>query len=71
MSDFVSFAELHERFYNNQIKLLQELSLRSDKRLCFYTLGFAEGLILDEVNQKWRDAYQQNRFDIWKEEQED
>jgi hypothetical protein len=35
-----------------------------DKRICFYAIGFAEGLLLDKLNPKWHDNYLIDKFNI-------
>ncbi len=64
LPDFVSFTELKTSMYLNEIKKLLENKLNEVKRVCFYSVGFAEGIILDKLNKSWRDKYLHDKFYI-------
>jgi hypothetical protein len=64
LSDFVSFNKYKEEFYKSQSNQLIQLGLKEDKRICFYAIGFAEGLLLDRLNPKWHKDYLINKFYI-------
>jgi len=64
LSDFVSFNKYKEEFYKMQSNQLIQLGLKEDKRICFYAIGFAEGLLLDKLNPKWHDNYLTDKFNI-------
>jgi hypothetical protein len=40
----------------------KELKIQADKRVCFYSVGFAEGLLLDADNKTWRNKYLTSKF---------
>ena len=64
--DFVPFDKYQTDFYQKQINQLKTNNLEVNKRVCFYAVGFAEGLILDKLNPSWRDQYLANKFFIEK-----
>lgn len=62
--DFEPFESLKAKMYNNEIKNLLGNKLNEAQRICFYSTGFAEGLILDKLNKKWRNSYLTDKFYI-------
>lgn len=64
LSDFISFKELKNKFYEDEIKKLRKLSLSEAQRVCFYSLGFAEAILLDRITPTWQDKYLINQFSI-------
>lgn len=64
LRDFVSFGKYKGMLYQKQQELLGTLELKKNKRLCFYTIGFAEGLLLDVINPGWKSTYFINKFFI-------
>ncbi|MBK8984432.1 MAG: hypothetical protein IPM38_19460 [Ignavibacteria bacterium] len=64
LSDFVAFDKYKDDFYKSKISLLNQQSIENDKRICFYEIGFAEGLLLDKLNPEWRDNYLTDKFYI-------
>jgi hypothetical protein len=66
LPDFVPFKKYREEFYRNQLNRIAEFDLAKDRRTCFYAVGFAEGLILDELNPSWRMKYLVERFFVEK-----
>ncbi len=64
LEDFISFREYKEKFFRAQQEELKNLQLNKDKRVCFYGIGFAEGLLLDKLDPGWRLSYLSNRFYI-------
>ena len=50
--------------YNNEIDNLLHSKLNEAKRICFYSVGFAEGLLLNKVNKDWRKNYLKDKFYI-------
>jgi hypothetical protein len=65
LSDMPGFTPLKKytiAFYQTQLKSLLQLTLPNEKRVCFYAVGFAEGLLLDWVNPGWRKRYFKNKF---------
>jgi hypothetical protein len=53
-------SELRENIFNQ----LKEWELKDNKRLCFYSFGAAEGLLLDRVNINWKEKYFTEKFFI-------
>jgi hypothetical protein len=64
LPDFISFAELKTKMYRNETRNLLEKKLRESKRVSFYSIGFAEGIILDRLNKQWRKKYLTDKFYI-------
>ncbi|RMF59681.1 MAG: hypothetical protein D6748_05895 [Calditrichaeota bacterium] len=57
LPDFEPFDSLKTKMYRQEIKKLLEYKLNEEKRRCFYSAGFAEGLLLDKLNKNWRERY--------------
>lgn len=51
-----------QQFYNNELQSLKVMKLETEKRICIYPVGFAEGLLLDAVNKQWRQKYFTDKF---------
>lgn len=66
LSDYIDFDSYHKQSYDKNLRRLQTQALNFDQRTCFYTLGAAEGLILDRVNPDWRNRYFDEKFFIEK-----
>lgn len=64
LTDFVPFNKHKEELYVAQSKSLISSKLEIDKRICFYAIGFAEGLLLDKLNPKWHDKFLTDKFYI-------
>lgn len=62
LPDFVPFQTYRKKLYNSQMEKLVKQQLNEDKRVCFYSAGFAEGLLLDKINPAWRSAFLKDRF---------
>jgi hypothetical protein len=62
LKDYVGFKELKDQFYLSELRSLKNSKLEVDKRICFYAIGFAEGILLDEQNPNWKDKYLTNKF---------
>lgn len=62
LNDYTPLDSFAVKYYNNKINLAQYEKLNEDKRVCFYTSGSLEGLILDKVNPDWRDLYFKKKF---------
>ncbi len=62
LSDKTPFYIYSQNFYNAQAKELTALDLAKDQRVCFYAIGFAEGLLLDYQSKNWKDNYLKNKF---------
>lgn len=64
LPDFIPFSKLKEKMYKTETDNLLNEKLNETKRVCFYSVGFAEGLILDKVNPDWRKNYLTDKFFI-------
>jgi hypothetical protein len=62
IGDLMPFSQCKKEFFNAQMIHLKELKIQTDKRVCFYPIGFAEGLLLDKVNNTWRSRYFRDKF---------
>ena len=45
------------RLFKREMYRLKNNNLDKQKRVCFYTIGFAEGLLLDKIDNNWRKHY--------------
>lgn len=64
LTDYISFIKFKDAFIQNEINNLLNLKLDTDKRVCFYAIGFSEGLLLDKLNPDWHDSYLIDKFYI-------
>jgi len=64
LKDCINFKELKEKFYSSELNALANAKLDRDKRVCFYAIGFAEGILLDKQNTSWQDSYLLDKFYI-------
>lgn len=64
LPDFVSFPELKSKMYQDETGNLLQNKLNNTKRVCFYSIGFAEGFLLDKLNKSWRKKYLTDKFYI-------
>lgn len=64
LSDFMLFTELKSKMYSNETENLLINKLNKAKRVCFYSIGFAEGILLDRLNKSWRNKYLTDKFNI-------
>ena len=64
LPDFISFPELKSKMYQAETKSLIGNKLNETKRVCFYSIGFAEGILLDRLNSSWRKKYLTDKFYI-------
>lgn len=64
LKDFVKFKDLKDKFYNSELKSITQSKLETEKRVSFYAIGFAEGILLDKRNPKWQEKYLTNKFYI-------
>ena len=64
LPDFMPFSELKLKMYHNETENLLENKLNETKRVCFYSIGFAEGILLDRINKSWRKKYLTDKFYI-------
>jgi len=66
LKDYIAFDIYANYLFETEKENLTKYSLAIDKRVCFYSMGFAEGLLLDAVNPDWRKMYLQEKFFIEK-----
>ncbi|MFY0687636.1 MAG: hypothetical protein JXQ90_10755 [Cyclobacteriaceae bacterium] len=66
LSSFDDYLQIRELLYAKMLENLKSQSLLEDQRLCFYTIGFAEGLVLDRLNPDWKELYLKEKFFIEK-----
>ena len=62
LDDYIPFKTLKSSFLQKELENISALKLQEHKRVCFYAIGLAEGLILDKVNPEWRDLYLSKKF---------
>ena len=64
LPDYESFQSLKTRIFKREVQNLPDNRLNEARRVCFYSTGFAEGLILDRLSDSWRDRYLTEKFYI-------
>lgn len=64
LTDFTSFTKYKDEFSSRERNSLIKAKLDIDKRVCFYAIGFSEGLLLDKLNHKWHDKFLTDKFYI-------
>jgi hypothetical protein len=62
LPDYVPFDKFRAEFRQRQSSQLTDCNVQTSRRVCFYAVGFAEGLILDKLNPSWREHYLSQRF---------
>lgn len=62
LTDYEPFDSVAERVRKTIINELSTLKLNSDRRVCFYAYGAAEGMVLDRLLPNWPVLYAQQRF---------
>ncbi len=62
LHDFTPFKSESDRLLKTTLREMSELDLSEWERTVFYPFGAVEGLLLDEINPKWRDKYFLNKF---------
>jgi hypothetical protein len=66
LDDYKPLRDHYKDYYTNAVNLLNGLSLKDSKRICFYAFGAFEGLLLDKVNPDWKKDYFDEKFFIEK-----
>lgn len=61
--DFTTFRAAANQVHNGIVHELSTLKLEDYKRVAFYPIGAAEGLLLDRSNPQWRSRYFAEKFD--------
>ena len=64
LADFIPFKKFKEQFYRSHLASVTALKLEKEKRVCFYDIGLAEGILLDKLNPKWCSQYLTKKFFI-------
>ncbi len=60
---FLQVNEVAQSLLNYALEDLQNPDLSNSRRVAFYSVGFGEGLLLDELQPNWRLDYFSSRFD--------
>jgi len=63
LKDFTTFSAAADQQHDLIVHELSTLKLENYKRVAFYPIGAAEGLLLDRSNPKWRSRYFAEKFD--------
>lgn len=59
-----NFSALAANLRQRILSTLRQHDLHKNGRVYFYSLGAAEALVLDEIDQNWRDSYFENSFSM-------
>ena len=62
LPDFIPFNKFREQFLKLHLESVTALKFETEKRVCFYDIGLAEGMLLDKLNPQWRSQYFTTRF---------
>ena len=62
LPDFIPFNKFREQFLKLHLGSVTALKFETEKRVCFYDIGLAEGILLDKLNPQWRSQYFASRF---------
>ena len=63
LKDFTTFSATADQEHALIVHELSTLKLENYKRVAFYPIGAAEGLLLDRSNPRWRSRYFPEKFD--------
>lgn len=63
LKDFTTFSAAADQQHDLLVHELSTLKLENYKRVAFYSIGAAEGLLLDQANPTWRSRYFVEKFD--------
>ena len=66
LADFESFSEAAKKLRVTMLSELQSAALKEQKRVAFYPLGAAIGLLLDQTNPQWKRRYFKEKFALEK-----
>lgn len=66
LKDFTPFKTVADDLMNLTIRELTTLTMKQYKRVAFYPIGAAEGLLLDEAVPNWRKRYFAEKFYVEK-----
>ena len=62
LPNFIPFNKFREQFLKLHLGSVTALKFETEKRVCFYDIGLAEGILLDKLNPQWRSQYFASRF---------
>lgn len=62
LDDYITMESLYENIITKLLRKADTQTLSEDGRVCFYTLGALEGLILDRSNPGWQEFYFKDKF---------
>ena len=62
LPDFIPFKKFKEEFLRSHLSSVTALKLDKEKRVCFYDIGLAEGILLDKLNPQWTTQYFAEKF---------
>jgi len=60
--DYKSFYEVADELRENIFNQLKAFSLKDNGRICFYSFGAGEGILLDRINKNWKEKYLVEQF---------
>jgi len=66
LKDYRTFADVAQTTYDGIFRRLLTQKLGESKREVVYSFGAAEGLLLDQINPRWRQQYFVEKFDLGK-----
>ena len=62
LPDFIPFGKFKDEFLRSHLSAVTALTLDKEKRVCFYDIGLAEGILLDRSNPQWKSQYLTQKF---------
>lgn len=62
LKDYEPLEENYDKRIGKLKDEIKKASLSEEKRVCFYSLGAIEGLVLDSYQKHWRNKYTKNMF---------
>jgi hypothetical protein len=62
--DFVAFSELKSKIFKKEMTALESNSIKKNKRLSIYTIGWGIGVVLNMIGSDWRNQYLTKKFFI-------
>lgn len=66
LNDFIPFEKIARNIRTGILNELNNINLQENKRVSFYSIGAAEGMLLDKVNPDWKDLYFKKMFNTEK-----
>ena len=66
LPDYASYRAESERSLKATLDEIRTLDMTTWERTVFYPFGLIEGMLLDEVNPRWRDSYFTDKFALEK-----